>query len=721
MPPALARVLLPALLASLGACAAASSQPTDTGVAPPASHAARAEPARSEQEHAMRVVEHHRPISADLRLADARFELPPGTTHAALVLEGSGEHAGLEIPMPREPGTTPPIFGVRVMDTGGAGPIRVRIRAIDDAGVARDLGPFEIDPAPAPELATPDWAKGAVWYQIFPERFRNGNPANDPAGPHVFNPGWRHDWWDVGDEELTAAWARRQAFFYGYDHHRPGGMFAEVVWNRRYGGDLQGVVEKLDHIKQLGVTAIYFCPVFESDSLHKYDASDFRHIDASFGGSAPGAFPYAPPEGETDDPATWTWTEADRYFVDVVLPEAKKRGLRVIIDGVWNHVGRGHYAFRDLQDRQFDSPYQDWFFARFDGAGRLVGWLAWDGVNGHLPKLRQTETGDLVPAVKDHIFAVTKRWMDPDGDGDPSDGIDGWRLDVAAEVGRPFWRDWRAHVKSINPDAVIIAEEWNDADDWFDGTAWDAQMNYPFAKAIADFFSLDPGATAPATARRLEGVFHHRPETELIQFNLLDSHDTERVASIMQNPGPRGYDADAGIPEVADGRYDRSRPSPESFRESVLIAGVQATMPGAPMLYGGDELGMHGPDDPSNRKPIQWPGEAPPDNPDDAPEPAVLDGYRAWLTLRADPEAGEVLRLGDVRFLDAGAPRVLAYERRLNDRAVVAVLNLGDAPFDAAPLIARLGPPRAIGPEADAGTLAKPLSLRVWTGPVRGQ
>ncbi|MEZ6318420.1 MAG: alpha-amylase family glycosyl hydrolase [Phycisphaerales bacterium] len=716
MLPALARPALLVPLAILGVSCErpAPPQPADTAHADPASHPA---PAIDRPEPAMHVVEHHRPISGPLRLADVRFELPPEIAHATLVLEGAGSLAGTRIPMHLDPGGGDGgVYSARVMDPGGSGPIRVSLELADEGGSVEQVGPFEVDPAPAPELATPDWAKGAVWYQIFPERFRNGESANDPAGPHVFNPGWASDWWDVSTEELEAAWARRDVFFYGYDHERPGGMFREVVWNRRYGGDLQGVVEALDHIKAIGVTAIYFCPVFESDSLHKYDASDYRHIDASFGGQAPGAFPYAPPEGETEDPATWTWTDADRYFIDVVLPEAKKRGLRVIIDGVWNHVGLGHFAFQDLLKREFDSPYQDWFFARFDGAGRLVGWLAWDGVNGHLPKLRQTESGDLVKPVKDHIFAVTSRWMDPNGDGDPSDGIDGWRLDVAADVGRPFWKDWRAHVKSINPDAVIIAEEWGDADAWFDGTAWDAQMNYPFAKAIADFFSLAPGMDSDTLRARLAGVFHHRPETELIQFNLLDSHDTERVASMMQNPGPRGYDSNAGIEDVAEGRYDASRPSAESFRKSVLIAGVQATMVGAPMIYGGDELGMHGPDDPSNRKPIQWPGDAPPDNSADAPDLTVLDGYRAWLTLREDPEVGEVLRLGDLRLLNSGAPRVLAYERRVNDRAVLCVLNLGSDAYDAGPLLAGLERASERGPDAGSGSPVKPLSLRVWSG-----
>ncbi|MGP1347947.1 MAG: alpha-amylase family glycosyl hydrolase [Phycisphaerales bacterium] len=532
-------------------------------------------------------------------------------------------------------------------------------------------------------LETPDWAKGAVWYQIFTERFRNGNPLNDPHGPGVFMMNWSDDWYQSqqGEEEQwrpRASLGAKEAL-----PERQGGALYLWIWDRRYGGDLQGVVEKLDYLQELGVNALYFNPLFEGESMHKYDATDFRHIDDNFGNpeSSGRVAPRWEHRGtEIADPGTWGWTDADRYFLDVLLPEARARGMRVVLDGVWNHTGREFWAFQDVMRRGADSPYADWFYCEFGDDGKLESWRAWDSPSGWLPKFRQQTNGDLVAPVKEHLFHVTRRWMDPNGDGDPSDGIDGWRLDVPLDVGLPFWADWRAHVKSINPDAVIIAEIWQPADEFIRGNYFDTQMHYPFASAVVDWLAVRPGMPARELGERLDAAFNDMPQTNLIHQNLMGSHDTDRVASMLFNPH-RGYDQANRVQDNGPG-YRAGRPDERAFEMSRLAAVIQATYLGAPMIYNGDELGMWGADDPTNRKPIPWPDLPPNENPDDAPDLAMLDHFRDWFALRRDTVVGPVLRYGTVRHLDSGRDDVFVFVRELNGVQVIVCVNRGDEPFD---------------------------------------
>jgi cyclomaltodextrinase len=532
----------------------------------------------------------------------------------------------------------------------------------------------ELGVPPAPGV--PTWALGRVWYQVFPERFANGEAQNDPDEFGATTLPWTAPWFDVAPIEIEAAWNRRASdpAVYRSGPSTNGGAFDGVVVQRRYGGDLAGVVERLDWMQELGVDGLYLCPVFASRSLHKYDARDHRHVDPAFGpaGSSQPDPTFIAPEDPYDQ-STWGWTEADRLLLDVVLPEARARGMAVVLDGVWNHVGLDHWAFRDVVDNGSASRFADWFDVRFDDDGNLVGWGAWDGTNGSLPEFEQI-AGDLSPGAKRHVFAVTRRWMDPNGDGDPSDGIDGWRLDVAAEVGRAFWEDWRALVRSINPDALIVGEVWFDADSYFDGTAFDAQMHYPFAFAAARLLSTAQAEPASAFVREMELVSGRRPAVDLAQYTLLASHDTERVASLMMNPRARNYDAGAGREDVWVGMYDAGDPTDAALERSVLAAALQATWPGSPMIYGGDELGLPGADDPSNRIPIDWRAAL-----SDPRAGDVADRYASWLGLRHHPRAGVVLRFGDLRPRPGGR-RVLAYERTLNGASVGVALNVGDRP-----------------------------------------
>lgn len=698
---------------------------------------------------------HVEPISGFLGLADVAVRprglgLDEQVAAIVLLLEVWGADAAetLRVPMrpPRHRGigedAHPPAaaaWSARVM----AGPARVAgedepivfaIEFLLTTGETVTRGPFSAAAQPRPELHTPDWAKGAVWYQIMPERFRNGNPENDPRGLGVFPKRWTSAWSVVepGELEHARAAARAESPPRFLPAFRPGGQFYNIATARRYGGDLQGVVEKLDYLEDLGVDGIYLTPLFRAASHHKYDATDYRHIDETLGSRGrvePRSWLMPSPPSDPLEPSTWPWTEADRYFVDVLLAEARKRGIRVIIDGVWNHTGRLFWAFGDLAGRGVDSSFADWYdarfaptdpreFARFKRAhpmldvrpGSLIGWRAWDRRNGNLPAFARTPEGRLHPDVERHIRAVALRWMDPSGDGDPRDGVDGWRLDVAADMPIPFWRHWREHVKSVNPEALLVGELWFKATAYLNGVAFDAQMNYPFAAAAVEWLAGHASTSASRLGERLDRVFDHAPSIDLCQLNLLGSHDTARLATMLNNPH-RGYNEGAKLSRGARG-YRTGRPAREIYELAVLGAALQATWPGAPMIYYGDEWGMHGADDPDCRKPLPWPDLGPNDDPDDDAQPGVREGFRYWFRLRKHPVAGPVLRYGDVDRLDASCTDVFAFHRRLNDLAVTVVLNRADAPFDAASLLQ--GTHSTTPLDTMRGYEVPPRSARAW-------
>lgn len=623
------------------------------------------------------------------------------------------------------------VFGVRT-DAAGRGD-----------GPAERVGTIDVTTEPAAHQHTPDWAKGAVWYQVFVERFRNGEPGNDPRGADVFLKPWGARWDEVGLDELDAA---RAASVAADRPARSIDVFRSVVFRRRYGGDLPGVVERLDHLSSMGVDGLYLTPIFRAPSLHKYDASDYRHVDETFGPAATSASgagrddDSAPDDAPADDPAAWRWTPADRYLLDTLLPAARQRGLRVMLDGVWNHTGRAFWAFRDLLARGTASPYADWYDATFVGPegwhephlplkpGDLATWRGWDGRGGNLPAFRQTERRDLAPGPKAHIFDITRRWMTPDGD--PAGGIDGWRLDVAGEIGLPFWLDWHRLVKTLNPEALTIAELWYPAPRFFGADAaaprgpagprgFDGQMNYPFARAVVGWLGQRPGMTSAQAARELEAVFVNHPATDLVQMNLLCSHDTDRLASMLHNPG---VPYDAGLapnaPAGTDGRrYRADRPPRETFERAVVGMTILATAMGSPTIYAGEELGMFGADDPHCRKPLPWPDLPAPDDPDDAAQPWVTDSVRAAFRLRHDAETGPLLRWGLMRMVDSGRDDVLVFERRLNARVAIVVANRGDAPFEAAGVLADVAAARRVLPGGGAeGSRVEPRSAGVWIG-----
>jgi len=489
---------------------------------------------------------------------------------------------------------------------------------------------------------TPDWSRGIVWYQILPDSFRNGDPANDPKDGHLVP--WTWDWWKPTPHE--------------------NGSFYDYVWDRRFGGDLEGARDKLDYLQDLGIDAIYFNPVFEANSSHKYNTADYRHIDDNFGyrGDQKGL-------EEGLDPSTWEWTRTDRLFLDF-LGECHGRGLRVIIDGVFNHSGTDFWAWQDILKRGKESPYASWYKIESFEPFRYSGWYGFGG----LPEYAQNANG-LVPGIRDHVFEITRRWMDPDGDGNPADGIDGWRLDVPDLVAAPFWRKWRRVAKGANPDAFISAEIWERATDALRGDRYDAVMNYEFARRAVRFFvdRKDPMSVSEFDWSLHQLLGWYPWNVNLSMQNLYDSHDTDRVVSMIINPDRR-YD-EGNRPQ--DGApYDVSKPPPRAYERLKLMVTFQMTFVGSPMIWYGDEAGMWGPDDPTCREPMIWRDLEPYDNPQKQFEEGLFDHYRTMIAIRRSLPA---LRLGAFETVLADDDRrVYAFRRRLGrdlGNSVIVVLN----------------------------------------------
>ena len=286
---------------------------------------------------------------------------------------------------------------------------------------------------------------------------------------------------------------------------------------RRYGGDLQGVLDRLDYLQELGVTALYLNPVNDAPSLHKYDARNYHHIDRNFGPDPRGDERRIAAEHPAD-PATWGWTAGDSLFLELVR-EVHRRKMRIIVDYSWNHTGIAFWAWQDVLKRQRESPYADWYAVEaFDDPAtpdtnefRYRGWVGvpwlpeWKKIGRPDGQTHGAIEGTLVPGVRKLVFDVTRRWLDPNGDGDPSEGVDGFRLDVAEMVPLGFWREYRRFVRSINPEAYLVGEVWweswpdriYDPAPWLQGDVFDAVMNYRWFMPTRGFFSGAPPALSP--------------------------------------------------------------------------------------------------------------------------------------------------------------------------------------------------------------------------------
>ncbi|HSJ69337.1 MAG TPA: glycoside hydrolase family 13 protein [Anditalea sp.] len=554
----------------------------------------------------------------------------------------------------------------------------------------------------------PEWAKEVVWYQIFVERFRNGDPNNDPtpldmqgAYPGVVPPSWKITPW-------TQDWYEEDAYFSELDEvadfagNKISGI-DQKLQSRRYGGDLQGVLDQMDYLDSLGVTAIYFNPLNDAPSLHKYDARHWRHIDRNFGPD-PEKDRRTMAEETPNDPATWQFTEADKMFLKVI-EEFHKRGIKVILDYSWNHTGHTFWAWEDVLKNQKASDFSDWYDIKlFDDPSTPMNefdYSGWAGVPD-LPEIKKTEHADMTGGikayegdlysedVKNHIFAITRRWMDPNGDGDPSDGVDGFRLDVAAEVPLGFWRQYREVVREVNPDAMLVGEVWwqqwpdtmIDPEPFLQGDVFDAPMNYRWYRAARHFFNAAPDEiTVTEFVDSLESFRGNlREVSNYAMMNLTSSHDVPRTLTSLFNKTKNKFQAK---PED-NPAYKIYKPDADTYQTLRLLLAHQYTYIGAPHIWAGDEMGMWGGDDPSTRKPLIWkdydfsPEVTHPLGQDRPKDEVVFDDelfnyYRKLIKMRKDHP---VLVHGDIDFIkvDDGA-KVLVYSRYDGEDEAIVIFN----------------------------------------------
>ncbi|NEQ95134.1 MAG: alpha-amylase [Cyanothece sp. SIO2G6] len=549
---------------------------------------------------------------------------------------------------------------------------------------------YSFDPLSEPPIGEiPQWAKTVVWYQIFPERFGNGDLSNDPTlddirgaypdddiSPWQVHP-WTSDWYELQPYE--------QANQQGLDFN---------LSRRRYGGDLQGIIDRLDYLKSLGVGALYLNPVFQSPSEHKYDPSSFHHIDPNFGPD---------PEGDRqiiaqeipDNAATWIWTAADQLFLELIQ-EAHARNIRIIIDGVFNHIGDTSRFFQNLKESQEFSKYKDWFdIFSWDDQDSEFSYKSWWGIES-LPELRKDENG-LVNGPKWYTYASTKRWMDPNQDGDPSDGIDGWRLDVATGLPHRFWKDWRRFVKYINPEAYLVAELFGEPDalaPYLLGDEFDAIMNYRFAFLFTEHYIEKAHPISMAEfdqqLRDFRGAFGL--EIAHAMQNLFSSHDVNRLAShIVNREAARLRDEDWNVvlsKVIENPDYITRKPNLQERQLQKLATLYQMTYLGAPMIYYGDEAGMWGANTPDNRKPMVWydltyaPEQVCPDGGwRDRPDPVEFDWemFKHYQHLIAIHNQYPALQLGSYRTILLNEARSLyGYEREYEGERVIVILNGSD-------------------------------------------
>lgn len=545
----------------------------------------------------------------------------------------------------------------------------------------------------------PQWAVDAVFYQIFPERFRNGDPNNDPTRESLEFPETVPADWEISP--WTGDWYSRA------DWEKAGGdnFYEHGVFNRRYGGDVQGIIDRLDYLKSLGVNTLYLNPVFYARSLHKYDGASMHHIDPYFGPDPEGDL--ALMAEETSDPETWQWTAADKLFLELIQ-QVHKREMRIIIDGVFNHTGRDFFAFADLIKNQDKSPYKEWYIvSHFDDPEtphNEFQYKGWWGVHT-LPEFTDVNQGaDLHPGPKQYVMDITSRWMDPNKDGDASDGIDGWRLDVANEVPVGFWKDWNALVRQLNPEAYTVAEIWDNAAAFLAEGGFSATMNYhAFAFPVKGFL-IDGQLSAHDFARELAlRREHFPPATSFMLQNLIDSHDTDRVASMIVNR-PANHDGqpylqpdkfDYDVSERVSPRYweqcSVQAPNREEKQIQKLVALMQMTYLGAPMVYYGTEAGMWGADDPCDRMPMVWrdeqyePQTQDPLGRERTPDEVRFDEdlfnfYQQAISLRNELP---VLRRGSVaKHLTDDQAKACVFHRKMGEREVLIAFNRGEKDFE---------------------------------------
>lgn len=509
-----------------------------------------------------------------------------------------------------------------------------------------------------PGFHTPKWAKGAVMYQIYVDRFCNGDPAND-----------------VEDREYMYinAPVEKVEDWFAY----PKAMDVRSF----YGGDLKGILDKLDYLQELGVEVIYMNPIFVSPSNHKYDCQDYDYIDPHY-------TVIQEDGGQVLEPGDQDNRHASKYIQRVVkkenleasnaffarfMEEVHSRGMKVILDGVFNHCGSFHkWLDREQLYEQDDSyekgayidensPYRNFFKFRNEQAWPYN--PSYDGWWGHatLPKLCYEDSAKLC----EYIIEIAKKWLKPPY------CIDGWRLDVAADLGfsaefnHQFWKEFRKAVKEVNPDAVIYAEHYGDAKSWLQGDEWDSVMNYDaFMEPITWYLTgMEKHGdefwpqTINDKKRFVDSMNQHMNSFHMpslqIAMNQLSNHDHSRFLTRTNHIVGRVGDWSS---ETADQDIQRS-----VMREAVVF---QMTWPGAPTLYYGDEAGLCGFTDPDNRRAYPWGRE----------DEGMIQFHKEMIRIHREHP---VLREGSCKFLTA-CDEWIAYGRFDQEEQIVVILNNQD-------------------------------------------
>lgn len=360
-------------------------------------------------------------------------------------------------------------------------------------------------------VKTPDWVKKTVWYQIFPERFANGDKSNDPKNVKPWNP---------------------------TDH--PGR-------EDYYGGDLQGVLDHLDYLQKLGVNGLYFCPIFKASSNHKYDTIDYLQVDPEFG---------------------------DKDLFAKVVNEAHARGMKIMLDAVFNHLGDQSMQWQDVVQNGSKSRFADWFHIneypvepyRNPLKGEKNPQYDTFAFEEHMPKLNTAN-----PEVQDFLLEIATYWV-------KYFDIDAWRLDVANEVDHHFWKKFHKAVTDIKPDFYIVGEVWHSARPWLNGDEFTGVMNYPYTLQIEDHFFKHKLTADQMTTRLTDQLMKYRDSTNEAMMNMLDSHDTARILTLAKG------DQDLALQALT----------------------FEFMQKGSPCIYYGTETGMAGDNDPDCRKPMDW-------------------------------------------------------------------------------------------------------------------
>ncbi len=417
-------------------------------------------------------------------------------------------------------------------------------------------------------MPVPSWVQRAVFYQIFPDRFANGDPSNDPVN--------------------VQPWG------------------AEPTYRGFQGGDLRGIIQRFDYLLDLGINAIYLNPIFMSPTNHRYHTTDYFRIDPKLG---------------------------DLADFHALIDVAHRHDVRVILDGVFNHCGRGFFAFDDVMENEEDSPYRDWFhIKRFPldayGKGKARNYLGWWGMK-KLPKFNTAN-----PQVRRYLLDCARYWIEQ--------GADGWRLDVPNEIDDDsFWAEFRQVVTSANPEAYTLGEIWEVQPRWANADHFDGLMNYPVRAALHDL--LLGRVDAPHFAQRVEDLLTaYARENVYAHYLLLGSHDTERVLTAFEG----------------------------DVQKVKLAYLFLFAYPGVPSIYYGDEIGLEGGKDPQCRRAFPW-------------EPHRWNhDLRAWVQrLIALRKRRPALIDGHLRrLLASGSPNVYVFARIHPQETILVAINAGPAP-----------------------------------------